>query len=504
MHWADVFAGKLRGDQVISTGISPSGPIHVGNMREILTGDITHRAVVDRGLKSRFIYLADDPDPLRKKYPYLSDEYENYVGMPLYRIPAPEGDGTYSEYFLRPFLETLEKIDVHAEVIRTHSLYADGTLSEVTRIAIEKRKEISEILEKMSGRALPENWYPYNPLCEKCGKINSASVESFEFPYAQYRCRCGHEGTADIRKDEGKMPWRVEWPAKWFALGVTVESFGKDHAAAGSSYDTGKEIIEKVYGRDAPLGIVYEHIFLKGKGAMHSSTGTTVAASDMIRFSPPEIIRFLIARNNPSRHIDFDPAMGLLNLIDEFDKYRLAYYGKDTVSDEDFRRVYELSRIESFETDLEISFRHLVNLIQIYPEEEKLLSALRRTGYPNEKLDPVMKMRIDEAGNWISMYAPDQIRFSILKQDSGIALTDREKTLVSDFIDSMDGLEWDAESIHSAVHEIIKKNSIDQKDGFRTFYRILIGKDRGPRLGYFLSNLDRTAVRKRFEFAVSQ
>lgn len=502
MHWADVFADKLQGDQVISTGISPSGPIHVGNMREILTGDITHKAVLEKGLRSRFIYLADDIDPLRKRYPFLDEKYEEYVGMPLYRIPAPEGDEQYSEYFLRPYLETLEKIDVHVEVIRTHKLYRDGILADVTRTAMERRNEIRGILSAMSGRALPENWFPYNPICEKCGKINSATVVSFDFPEAAYRCRCGHEGVADVRTDAGKLPWRVEWPAKWYALGVTVESFGKDHAAAGSSYDTGKEIIEKIYGREAPKGIVYEHIFLKGKGAMHSSKGVVIAASDMVKFSPPEIIRFLIARYNPSRHIDFDPGMGLLNLIDEFDKYRLAYYGRDTVSDEDFRRVYELSRIEGSESLQEISFRHLVNLIQIYPEEDKLFEALKRSGYGEEELDPFMKMRIEEATNWIRLYAPEQIRFTLLGQETPVDLSESEKHLVSDFIEIMDSITWDAENIHTSVHSVIKDNEMAQRDGFRVFYRILIGKERGPRLGYFLSNLNRESVRKRLEFAV--
>lgn len=500
MHWADVFAEKLTGDQVISTGISPSGPIHVGNMREILTGDITHKAVLHRGLNSRLIYLADDIDPLRKKYPYLSDEYEKYVGMPLYRIPAPNGEGTYSEYYLKPFLETLDEIDVDAQVIRSHEIYKDGTLTETTRIAIENRGRIRKILEEMSGRALQEDWYPYNPLCSRCGRINSTTVTSFEFPYASYTCKCGNEGRSDIRTDDGKMPWRVEWPAKWFSLGVTVESFGKDHAAAGSSYDTGKKIIEEVYGREAPKGIVYEHIFLKGKGAMHSSTGLTVAASDMVKFSPPEILRFLIAKNNPSRHIDFDPGLGLLNLIDEFDKYRLAYHGRDTVSDEDFRRVYELSRIKGAEAIHDISFRHLVNLIQIYPDEGRLLAALKRSGYEEKELDQVMRMRIDEAKTWISLYAPDQIKFSILPEDAPVDLSDKEKEVVFDFIGVMDSIQWSAEEIHSAVHDLIKKDEIDQGTGFRLFYRILIGKDRGPRLGYFLSNLDRDSVGRRLRF----
>ncbi|MEM0157548.1 MAG: lysine--tRNA ligase, partial [Thermoplasmataceae archaeon] len=112
MHWADAFVQDLAGQQTISTGISPSGPIHVGNMREILTGNFIYVAARDKGLEARFIYLCDDIDPLRKVYPFLDSSFSKYVGWPLYRIPAPQGEGTYSEYFLRPFLDTLDTINV--------------------------------------------------------------------------------------------------------------------------------------------------------------------------------------------------------------------------------------------------------------------------------------------------------------------------------------------------------------------------------------------------------
>lgn len=494
MHWADVFTSRLEGDQVISTGISPSGPIHVGNMREILTGDIVFRSCTERGLRARFIYLCDDMDPLRKRYPFLPEEYQSQVGKPLYRIPAPSGSGTYSQYYIAPFLETLEKIEVRPEVIFTHDLYGSGFFADVIDLVMKKRHEIKEILESKSGRKIEGEWYPYNPICSNCGKITDATVTSYEFPLASYECRCGHRGRSDVRKDDGKMPWRVEWPAKWFKLGVTVESFGKDHAAAGSSYDTGKEIIQKVMGRNAPSGIVYEHIFLKGKGAMHSSTGVTIAASDMVKFAPPEIIRFLIAKNNPGRHIDFDPGMGLLNLVDEFDRYRLAYHGEGEVKDEDFRRVYEFSRISSSEKDLAVGFRHLVTLVQIYEDKASLQSALERSGHRVNVDEEPVKSRIEEARLWLSLYAPDDVKFSLLPVDEITPIHTDESEFVRNLEKALSVVKWNPDSIHNTIHEVIRESSIDQRKAFQVVYRILIGKEKGPRLGYFLSNLKREFV----------
>lgn len=501
MHWADAFASRLQGKQLFSTGISPSGPIHVGNMREILTGDIMYRASLDRGLESRFIYLCDDMDPLRKVYPFLTDDYREHVGKPLSMIPAPDGGEKYSEYFLEPFIGVLETLDINVEVIRTTDLYEKGVFAESIDIVMGRRDEIAGILEEVSGRELPEGWYPYNPLCEACGRINSTTVTGYVNPYVQYTCKCGHEGKADIRRAEGKMPWRVEWPAKWYALGVTVEPFGKDHGAAGGSYDSGKRISEEIFNSKAPDYLIYERILLKGKGAMHSSTGNVIAASDMIKFAPPQTLRFLIARVQPGKHITFDPGAGLLNLIDEYEKLENQYHTGDL--DEDSRRTYELSRLdESTENLSRIGFRHLVTIVQIYPDEKDLLAAMQRADPGVNEISPVMRKNISAIRIWLEEYAPENVKFTLLPVDAAVEVDEVQRKLVSGFLESSRGMEWSPEEIHNTMHQLIRDSGLNPKDGFAAFYRILVGKERGPRLGYFLYTLGRDFTEKRLSNAL--
>lgn len=502
MHWADAFVKNLTGKQTVSTGISPSGQIHVGNMREILTGYFIHRALQDKGLESRFIYLCDDIDPLRKVYPFLPQEYSRYVGMPLSSIPAMEGEGSYSNYFLRPFLETLEKINVRVEVLKSTELYRQGVFAEAIDIVMNNVEKIREILERISGRRLEENWAPYNPICSSCGRMNSTRVTGYSKPFVEYECKCGHSGKSDIRKDEGKLPWRIEWPAKWHALGVTIEPFGKDHGAAGGSYDTGKEIVEQVFKTPAPRYMIYERILLKGKGAMHSSTGNVIAASEMVEFAPPEILRFLMVRSQPTRHIDFDPGLGLLNLVDEYEKYRNVYFGLEESPEEDAARIYELSRISDEKQGSFVSFRHLITLVQIYSRDDQLLGALQRGGYQEDSINDKLRDQIAVAHSWLDKFAPDQVKFSLLPEDACVELTEKEQNLIASFLDALPSMEWAPESIHNSVHELIKAAGFEPKAGFSLFYRILIGKEKGPRLGYFLSNLDRDVLEKRFRFAV--
>lgn len=505
MHWGDAFVKDLTGKQLVSTGISPSGPIHVGNMREILTGDIIYKSALKADLDARFIYLCDDMDPLRKVYPFLTKAYINHIGKPLSSIPAPEGEGIYSEFFLKPLLDTLEVINVKVDVIKTTNLYKEGVFERAIDIVINKRNAIMRIIEELSQRKVGEDWYPYNPKCSECGRLNTTSVVSYKHPYVEYDCKCGHKGFSDIRKDEGKMPWRIEWPAKWYTLGVTIEPFGKDHGTPGGSYDTGKRIVEEVFGTKAPKPLTYERIFLKGMGVMHSSTGIAIPASDVIQFAPPQIIRFLVARANPSRHIDFDPALGLLNLIDEYEKYEKAYFGMDTVSDEDYRRVYELSSVtDDFTKPDKISFRHLVTLVQIYRNEDDLLKALARGGYEEAELSDRLLTEITIVKNWLDRYAPDSVKFELMGKDEEVDISDKEKEVISTFVSKMNDIKWDASEIHNLVHNIAKEMGIKPQESFSAFYKVMIDKNRGPRLGYFLSNLEKEFVNDRLSFVIKE
>ena len=106
-HWADRVASEViaggREPVVVSTGISPSGDIHIGNMREVMTGDAIHRVLVERGVAAGFNFVADNLDPLRKVYPFLDPAvYEPLVGQPICAIPCPcGGHASYADHSSR-------------------------------------------------------------------------------------------------------------------------------------------------------------------------------------------------------------------------------------------------------------------------------------------------------------------------------------------------------------------------------------------------------------------
>ncbi|HJJ42367.1 MAG TPA: lysine--tRNA ligase [Methanocorpusculum sp.] len=491
IHWADYKAKQVPKDkkQLIATGITPSGPIHLGNMREVMTGDMIYKAILKNGGDAELVYIADDFDPLRKVYPFLSDEYQKYIGWPVSDIPCPCGKHkSYAEHFLEPFLSAIEELDIHPRIIRTSESYRSGMFTEQIAQALIHADEIREMLFKISGRELPKDWSPYYPICSKCGQISQAVILNHDIEHHKvtYRCPCGNEGVSDYSKGEGKLVWRVDWPMRWSAYGVTIEPFGKDHASPGGSYSTGVEITDKIYGYKAPIPVTYEWISLKGKGEMHSSKGVVLTIRDMLDIVPPEVLRYLIAKTKPDKTIAFDPGMGLLRLIDEYD--RAAKAGDS--------REYEMSVIDSPQTS--IPFRHMATVVQIAVNDSDLFEILKRSGY--EIVDEAAVLdQANRARVWLDRYAQDDMKFSIQAQLPDIAKDEPEnvKAAVKAYAKAISDVEWKADAIHNAVYDAAKSAGVSGKELFTAVYRAFLGADRGPRLGWFLEALGKEAALKR-------
>src|SRR5215217_6187547 len=175
--WAERVADSLgAGPHVVVSGISVSGNIHAGNLREVLVAEAVANALRRRGEEVRFIFHADTIDPLRKIAPGIPQSYEEYIGHSLSHIPDPEGcHVSYAEHFLVPFEEALREMEMDIEVLRSHELYESGFYTDVTREAIEHTEELREILQEVSGRAMPEHWSPYLPRSAS-GKLTGARI----------------------------------------------------------------------------------------------------------------------------------------------------------------------------------------------------------------------------------------------------------------------------------------------------------------------------------------
>jgi len=475
---------KRGNKHTIATGITPSGHIHIGNLREMLTADAVRRAVIDKGGEAEIIFVADTFDPLRKRYPFLPKEYEEYVGMPLSEIPDPEGcHESYAEHFLQPFLESLEILNIPVKVEKADEMYKEGRYEEVIKIALERGDEIAKIIEEVTGRKLEDDWSPFMPLCEECGRINTTKVVGFDDKWIYYRCECGNEGKVSY-KGGGKLTWRVDWAARWKILGVTCEPFGKDHAAAGGSYDTGKRLAREIFGIEPPYPIPYEWIHLKGVGAMSSSKGIVIPVREFLNVLPPEIVRYIIIRSKPKKHIDFDPA-NLLELVDEFEE---GIKKKD--------RSVELSLIGDVKYS-DIPFRHLVVVGQIAKwDMNKVFEILSRTYTIDDTAKKDVERRIRYAKSWLEKFAPDNLKFEIVEKVDPTMFDEDEKRFLRELASKLnEGM--NAEEIHNTIYSVAKSLQIKPSKAFQSIYKAILGKTYGPRAGYFIKMLGVDWVKRR-------
>ncbi len=495
IHWADVIAEEVLAREkkhTVASGITPSGAIHIGNMREVVTADAVYKALKDKGADVRLIYIADTFDPLRKLYPFLSKDYEAHVGKPLSDIPCPcGGHRNYSEHFLLPFLEVLHTLDIKPEVYRADELYRDGKYVESIKKALLSRDAIAQILSEVSGRQLEPDWNPFNPVCNECSRLSTTKATGFDIEKEtiDYVCKCGSQGTVSM-KGGGKLTWRVDWSARWSIFRTTVEPFGKDHATAGGSYDTGKRISREIYNYDPPYPIVYEWIMLKGRGAMHSSTGLAISIKDMLEIVPPEVLRYLIIRQKPEKHIEFDPGLAFLNLIDEYDR------------GEGDKRAYQLSQTEASKRTV-IPFRHMVTAVQIAEDRgfDYLLTVLKRTDYDTSDTAAI-RQRANNARNWLEKYAPLFVKFKIQETlpPQLKSFTKEQKLALSILADELEqGMT--GKEIHDNMYKVAAESGINAKKVFEAVYLALLGLKSGPRAGYFLASLDKDFVVRRFKEA---
>jgi lysyl-tRNA synthetase class 1 len=291
---------------------------------------------------------------------------------------------------------------------------------------------------------------------------------------------------ADYSRGQGKLAWRVDWPARWKILGVTIEPFGKDHAVAGGSYDTGQRISREVYGYPPPIPVPYGHIHLKGRGKMSSSKGVTITISEMLESAPADVLRYMIIKTKPEKLIDFDPGLGILTLVDEFD------HGEG--------RAFELSRIS--EPGCNVPFKHMVTAIQIANGCDELVEVLHRSGY--EAIDTnALKKRARNVRNWLDRFAPEFVKFQVQRTlpVQVKTLTSRQKKALAKLAAALELNSSDPEWLHNEVYAISEEVGIDSKDAFKAIYISLLAKTSGPRAGWFLTSLSPEFVIARFKEA---
>ena len=499
-HWADQVAEKLlrkkKDKYVLAAGITPSGTIHIGNFREMITVDLVAKALENKGKKVRFIYSWDDYDRLRKvpKNMPKQDLLKKYLGNPIVDTPDVFGcHKSYAEHLEKEVEENLPLVGINPEFIYQSKMYRDCKYVEGIKKALDNKEKIIEILNKYRKDHLTD-WWPVAIYCEECSK-DETKILHYESYELDYECVCGYKGKLDFRKNGNvKLSWRVDWPMRWYYEKVDFEPGGKDHSTTGGSYDTGKQIVKEVWDFDAPDYIMYDFVRIKGMGGkISSSKGNVITLKEVLEVYEPAIVRFLFAGTRPNTEFDISFDEDVIKIYSDFDKCERIYFGKEEVKEDKLKkekRIYELSKIDiPKEMPFQPNFRHLSMLVQIYDGDiEKVVELFEE----KEKV----RIRAEKAFNWVKKYAPEDYRFEVQKEVN-VKVSEKGKKALKLLAKKLEN-KYDEEGLFNEFYDICKTIGIENKEFFKEAYQVLINKDKGPRLAGFILAIGAKKVAKLF------
>jgi lysyl-tRNA synthetase, class I len=513
-----------------ASGISPSGNVHLGNLRELMTPHLVADEVRRSSNPCRHILSWDDYDRFRRVPEGLGlpEEFKENIGRPLTSVPDPAGDchPNWAEHFKDPLRQALDRLGVRVTEISQTQMYTSGAYTEQIITAMRRRAEIGAVIRRYQTKKTEVDeeerqaeYYPFKPYCATCGR-DDTTVTAFddETTEISYTCACDDNskihGPAPIRTVRGKLVWKVDWPMRWAYERVTFEPAGVDHSSPGSSYSVGEHLVEEIFGGQMPLHFQYAFVGTSGQAKMSSSAGRAPTPLDALEIFEAPLLRWLYARKRPSESITLAFGDEVGRVYDEWDA--LTRKVADGTAAPAQAAIYARSAAtadgELPRTPYPMPFRTLASVADITAgDEEQELRILREmtAEAPIKTLD-VLRPRLDCAQAWVLGYVRPDERTRVREEpDTALlgSLSEEERQAVKLLTDEM-GKDWTVDGLTTLVYGIPKlirglpisapptpELKVAQRAWFVVLYRLLVGQDTGPRLPTLLLALGQDKVR---------
>ena len=509
MFWTEEVASRCTGAQIINDSKTPSGRVHVGALRGVLIHDAIFRTLTGQGIEAKYLFGVDDYDPLDEIPAGKGEHFEKYLGQPLCNVPAPDGSSApdMAEHYIGEFFQVFEELGVQVEKYRMRDVYRSGRFNAAIDTILRAAPTVRRVYKEVSNSDRPENWYPFQAICEKCGRIGTTEVYDYDGAQVSYRCRpdmvkwargCGHEGKVSPFDGRGKLPWKLEWVAKWVSFPVTIEGAGKDHSTKGGSRDVSAACLRAIFGKEPPLNVPYE-FFLVGGAKMSSSRGVGASARDMANLLPPEVLRFLMIRTKPNSPVNFDVhEEGIIKLFNEFDRYQQRAQTGQATPDE--RCVYRLSELEPDVAYTPANFQLVTALVQMPHLDVVRELEKRKGGALTEVERRHLDRRMESARLWVAQYASEEEKTRLQEVLTARAseLSETQRAFLNRLAEALPGMDWNEESLQAGIFEVARMTPVEQPVAFKAIYRVLLDRESGPKAGNLLAFLDRDFLVKRF------
>jgi lysyl-tRNA synthetase class 1 len=504
----------------VESGLGASGIPHIGSMGDAVRAYGIALALQNFGFKSELIAYSDDMDGLRKIPHGLPDWLKDHIARPVSSIPDPfeSCHASYGAHMSSLLLDGLDRAGIKYRFQSGREAYKQGLLVKQIDTLLRNSSKLGKKIAEFVGQDKYIKVLPYFPVCQSCGRLYTAVAQKYlqEEKKVVYICSgsrigkadikgCGHNGEADIAKDEGKLAWKVEFAARWQAFDIRFESYGKDIM---DSVRVNDWVADEILGYSHPLHVKYEMFLDKSGKKISKSAGNVLTPQMWLRYGTPEsILLLLFKRITGTRHVGLDDVPALM---DEYDYYEDIYFGK--IKEDNPAKLTKTKGIYEYINKLNppkqpsphVLYRFIAQQASIFPKSDddrldKIFNRLVKYGMVKDKTDGIMQ-KIKLASNWADDNADQDEQFEV-------QLTDAQRKAVLELVQAIrpfagtPDTSENAKVLQSKVFDIARNNGMEPKEFFTLLYRMFLNAERGPRIGnYFLDlGIDRaTGVLQRY------
>jgi len=523
--WYDMMAQKVinrerklgRSLDKVKTemGLGASGFPHIGSLGDAARSYAVTLALKETGFNSELVAFCDDKDGLRKVPAGLPKSLEKYLGFPVSSIPDPFGcHESYGKHMSSLLLEALDKCGIQYHYMSAKEVYDKGLLREEIRTILLNAKKVGKIVKEEVGQERYTEVLPFFPVCGKCGRIYTTKALEFlpKTDKVLYVCEgleikgkwiegCGHRGEVDIARGEGKLSWKGEFAARWKALDIRFEAYGKDIA---DSVRINDRICREILCFEPPSHARYEMFLDKGGRKISKSAGNVFTPQVWFHYgSPQSLLLLMLKRFVGTRTLDVSDIPSYMNELDYLED---VYFGKKATKDEKelvkLRGLYEYCWVMKppAKPGVHVPYNLLTFLAKMAPKEcpnEFIIEKLQSYGYlqKNQSIDADLAKRIEYAFNWTRDF--EEIKETTIK------LTKEEKNAIAGLIKVLE-VEDEPEKIQNAIFNAAKNNGLPPSGFFKTLYVLLMGAQQGPRLGPYILAMGKQNVIAALQRALSK
>jgi len=472
-----------KGYVLFETGYGPSGLPHIGTFGEVARTTMVKRAFEALSdIPTKLICFSDDLDGMRKVPSNVPNPevLEQHLQRPLTSVPDPFGEydsfGAYNNAMLRRFLDTF---GFEYEFYSAKEFYESGQFDEVLKRAVERYDEIMAIMLKSLREERQQTYSIFLPLHPESGRVMYVPMKKVcaETYTVTFDDETGKEWTVPVTGGHVKLQWKPDFGARWAALGVDFEMYGKEHATNEKIYDA----ICRALGGRAPEHFSYELFLDENRQKISKSSGNGVSIDEWLTYAPTESLAyFMYQKPKTAKRMHFDV---IPKAYDEYHQQLRAYPGQDLKAQLN-NPVWHIHGGDVPASTLIVPFAMLLNLASVSGAEDKeaLWGFIRRYA-PEATADS--HPDLDQAAGFAVRYFNDFVKPTRKHR----APTEQEREALEALktaLEAYDGPVED-EALQSVVYSIGRERFDPMRGWFTALYEVLLGASQGPRFGGFIA-----------------